>query len=151
MPMNVLHTLAARLPTRAVRRALLRWPSRGQQVRAGPSAISGRGLFLLRSARAGELIGGLELGAAGPQGKHTLLVGAQHRLVAKPWRFLNHACAPTAVLRVTDDAAVLFAAVDLPAFSELTIDYTALPEEVGTAFECRCARCAAGSASRVGG
>ena len=155
--MSMLLTLArvgrtARKPTQAVRLALLRLPALGRVVRAGPSAIAGEGLFVLRPVRAGETIGALELGPAGPQGRHTLLVGTEHRLVAKPWRFLNHACAPTAALEFTPDSAVLSAARDLPAFSELTIDYNALPEDVGTAFECRCARCRAAAApSRIGG
>jgi SET domain len=136
---------------RGLRRALLRLPHRGHVVRAAPSAIAGTGLFVLRNVTAGEAIGALELGAAGPQGMHTLLVGAQHRVVERPWRFINHACAPNATLHIGDEAALLFAAEDLGAYTELTIDYNALPEEIGTAFECQCARCLAASApSRIG-
>jgi hypothetical protein len=136
---------------RGLRRALLRLPHRGDVVRAAPSAIAGTGLFVLRDVTAGEAIGALTLGAAGLQGAHTLLVGTQHRVVEAPWRFINHACAPTATLHIDDEAALLFAQQDLRAYTELTIDYKALPEEVGTAFECHCALCVATSSpSRIG-
>jgi uncharacterized protein len=110
-------------------------------LRAGPSAIDGVGLFVVRSVAAGEELGQLRLGAPGPQGKHTLLVGAQHRPVARPWRFLNHACTPSARLRFSPPSVSLLAVRDLPAHSELTIDYAALPEKVSVAFACRCGRC----------
>lgn len=154
--MNVLNTLAnvgqkARVHVRGLRRALLRLPRRGLVVRAAPSMIAGTGVFVLRAMRVGEAIGALELGPPIRQDRHSLLVGAHHRDVMKPWRFLNHACTPTATLQFTDQNALLFAARDLPAYAELTIDYNALPEDVGTAFECRCGHCSgAGAPSQIG-
>jgi hypothetical protein len=154
--MKVLHTLArvgrtARNRAGGLRRVLLRLPTRGRLVRAAPSFISGTGCFVLRGVKSGELIGPVELGPAGPQTRHSLMVGKHHRDVAKPWRFLNHACTPTAALQFSDDAALLIAARDLRPFSELTIDYNALPEDVSMGFECRCGRCTAAKApSRIG-
>lgn len=155
--MNVLHTLqrvgrTARVRAGGLRRALLRLPPRGRTVRSAPSLIAGTGVFVLRNVTAGEAIGALALGAAVPQDRHTILVGAQHRVVEEPWRFLNHACTPTATLHIGDDTALLFAAMDLHAYTELTIDYNALPEEIGSPFQCRCARCSAASVPlRIGG
>jgi hypothetical protein len=132
----------------AARRAAARFTER-RTVRKGPSAIDGAGLFVVRRVVAGEELGQLRLGPPGPQGKHTLLVGAQHRSVARPWRFLNHSCTPSARLRFSPPSVTLIAARDLPAHSELTIDYAALPEEVSVAFACRCGRCE--RAARIGG
>lgn len=136
---------------RGLRRVLLRLPSRGRSVRAAPSLISGTGCFVLRPVKSGEPIGPVGLGPPIPQDRHSLLVGKHHRDVKKPWRFLNHACIPTARIQFGEDTAQLFAARDLRAYTELTIDYNALPEDVGSGFECRCARCTSQSApSRVG-
>src|SRR6266545_5338866 len=114
--MNVIHTLqhvgrTARMRAGGLRRALLRLPHRGNVVRAAPSLIAGTGVFVLRSLTAGEAIGALTLGAAVPQDRHTILVGTEHRVVGEPWRFLNHACTPTATLHIGDDSALLFAAM----------------------------------------
>lgn len=155
-PMKVLHTLArvgrtARQRAGGLRRALLRLPSRGRVVRAAPSFISGTGCFVLRGVKSGDPIGPVELGPAGPQTRHSLMVGKHHRDVAKPWRYLNHACTPTAKLQFGDESAVLLAATDLRPYTELTIDYNALPEDVSMGFECRCHRCTATRApSRIG-
>jgi hypothetical protein len=154
--MSVIHTLqrvgqTARIRARGLRRALLRLPNGGRSVKAGPSSISGTGLFVLRPVKSGESIGPVELGPPVPQDRHTLLVGAHHRDVKKPWRYLNHACIPTATIQFGENTAQLYAARDLRPYTELTIDYNALPEDVGSGFECRCARCAGASApSRVG-
>jgi hypothetical protein len=155
-PMKVLHTLSrvgrtARTRAGELRRVLLRLPSRGRVVRAAPSFISGTGCFVLRGVKSGELIGPVELGPAGAQTRHSLKVGKHHRDVAKPWRYLNHACTPTAALQFGDDSALLIAARDLRPYDELTIDYNALPEDVSRGFECRCDRClAALTPSRIG-
>jgi hypothetical protein len=154
--MNVIHTLqrvgqTARMRARGLRRALLRLPNGGRSVKAGPSVISGTGVFVLRSVKSGESIGAIELGPPVPQDRHTLLVGAHHRDVKEPWRYLNHACVPTATIRFDEDTAQLIAARDLHPYTELTIDYNALPEDVGSGFECRCARCSNGAKpSRIG-
>ncbi len=134
---------------RGLRRVLLRLPSGGRSVRAAPSLISGTGCFVLRDVRSGEFIGPLGLGPPTPQDRHSLLVGKHHRAVKKPWRYLNHACDPTATIRFSEDAAQLYAARDLRAYTELTIDYNALPEEVGSGFQCCCGHCAS-APSRVG-
>jgi hypothetical protein len=110
-------------------------------VRASTSAIDGTGLFLLRYVAEGETIGLLRLGPPGPQGMHTLLVGAQHREVDQPWRFLNHSCTPSAVLKFAPPEVSLIAARDLTPRSELTIDYGSLPEKISQGFACRCAKC----------
>jgi hypothetical protein len=120
-------------------------------VRPGPSGIDGTGLFVMRAFREGARVGRLRLGPPGPQGKHTLLIGAQHRSVETPWRFLNHACRPSAVLRLTPTEALLFAARPLSPHAELTIDYAALPEQISASFACRCASCVrARQPARVG-
>jgi hypothetical protein len=156
MTMKVLHTLArvgrtARMRAGSLRRVLLRLPSRGRVVRAAPSFISGTGCFVLRSVKSGQPIGPVELGPIGPQTRHSIMVGKHHRDVAEPWRFLNHACTPTAKLQFGEDSALLLAATDLRPYTELTIDYNALPEDVSMGFECRCARCTAqGRSSRIG-
>jgi SET domain len=121
-------------------------------VRTGPSAIHATGVFVQQRTAAGQTIGALDLGPAQEQGRHTLLVGTEHRSVAEPWRFLNHACTPTAQLRFIDRDAILVAARDLEPGTELTIDYLALPEKVGSPFTCGCVRCReAPEPSRVGG
>lgn len=120
-------------------------------VCSGPSAIHEAGVFVTAPVAAGALIGSLELGPAGAQGRHTLRVGAEHREVAAPWRCLNHACTPTATLEIGERDARLYAAQDLVAGTELTIDYTRLPERIGTPFSCRRPRCRASlEAARVG-
>ena len=155
-PMNVLHTLqrvgqTVRMRARGLRRVLLRLPNGGRTVRAAPSLISGTGCFVLRAVRSGESIGPVGLGPPIPQDRHSLLVGKHHRDVKKPWRYLNHACVPTATIQFSENDAQLYATRDLRPYTELTIDYNALPEDVGSGFECRCARCAsAGAPSRVG-
>jgi hypothetical protein len=132
--------------------ALLHLPTAGRVVRRGPSAIHARGLFLLRGVAAGQPIGALKLGKPCAQSRHTLQIGALHRQVAKPWRFMNHSCTPTATLQLSDDAALLIAARDLHRYAELTIDYNRLPEEIGSPFECRCPRCVDQSKpERIGG
>jgi hypothetical protein len=113
----------------------------GRTVASGASTIDGTGLFAVVRFDAAQEIGQLALGRAQTQGKHTLRIGAAHRLVKKPWRFLNHACQPSARLSVTDAAATLVAARALLPWDELTIDYNLLPENIGSPFECRCAEC----------
>ena len=121
-------------------------------VRSGPSAIHEAGVFVDSRVGAGEKIGALSLGPVVEQDRHSLLIGTEHRLVEPPWRFLNHACTPTATLQIGERDAVLFAAHDLEPGTELTIDYTRLPEKIGSPFTCRCPRCAgSGSSARVGG
>lgn len=110
-------------------------------VRAGASPIAGRGLFALRSFEAGHAIGPLRLGRARAQGKHTLQVGARHRTVEAPWRYINHACRPSARLEITKRDAVLIATCAIAAGQELTIDYRALPETPSVAFTCHCGEC----------
>jgi SET domain-containing protein len=110
-------------------------------VKQGRSQIDSTGLFLNGSFKAGQEIGEIPLGPAVGQGKHTLLVGDQHRLVDEPWRYMNHACSPTARVRFTSNAAFLVAQTDLEPGSELTIDYRQLPEDVSIGFACRCAKC----------
>lgn len=157
MPMKALHTLArvgrtARMRAASLRRVLLRLPSRGRVVRAAPSFISGTGCFVLRGVKSGQPIGPVELGVAGPQTRHSIMVGKHHRDVAEPWRYLNHACTPTAKLQFGEDSLLLLAATDLRPYTELTIDYNALPEDVSVGFECRCERCLDRvSVSRIGG
>jgi hypothetical protein len=114
---------------------------RGRAVRAGRSLIDARGLFAARDFAAGTEIGALELGPEGPQGKHTLRLGGQHRRVRRPWRYINHACQPSACLRFTTHAALLIATRPIAAGQELTIDYGRLPETPSVAFECRCPSC----------
>jgi hypothetical protein len=116
-------------------------------VKQGRSQIDANGLFLTRPMSAGQEIGEIPLGAAVGQGKHTLRVGEQHRLVDEPWRYMNHACSPTARVRFAPDAAFLIAQRDLEAGSELTIDYRQLLEDVSIGFACRCPKCSAGGAA----
>lgn len=134
----------ARLPT-WLDRAIARLP-RVAAVRSGRSAIHGAGLFVRRRIAAGGCIGAVGLGPVCEQGRHTLLVGAEHREVHAPWCFMNHACVPTATLALSDRDAMLFAARELAPGTELTIDYTLLPEKISTPFACQCQRCSASAA-----
>jgi hypothetical protein len=104
-----------------------------------------------RGYRVGEEIGPVGLGPAQAQDRHSLQVGAHHRDVKKPWRFMNHACSPSGRLRFERDAVYLIAQLDLAPGAELTIDYTQLPEKVSTHFACHCPKCrAAPSRAEVG-
>jgi hypothetical protein len=54
--------------------------------------------------------------------------------VDEPLRYLNHACAPTAVFR----GRHLYAVLDLAAGAEVTIDYNAHEDALSHPFVCRC-------------
>ena len=43
----------------------------------------------------GEEIGHVRFGGEVAQGEHTLEVAGVHRLVKRPWRDINHSCAPS--------------------------------------------------------
>jgi hypothetical protein len=118
-------------------------------VRAGASGLDGTGLFTTRAFQAGELIGEVRLGPPGPQTKHSLLVGPEHRDVEAPWRFLNHACQPNTILQIIPPRVRLMAAENLPASSELTMDYAKLPEKISVSFGCHCPSCR--GSRRIGG
>ena len=121
-------------------------------VQSGPSAIHEAGLFVQSKVAAGERIGAVALGPVIEQDRHSLLIGSHHRVVEPPWRYMNHACTPTATLRIGEHDAVLFAARDLEPNTELTIDYLQLPEKLSSPFRCRCPRCSElGESPRVGG
>jgi hypothetical protein len=73
--------------------------SEEDKVRAGNSTIEGIGLISNIRFERDEKIGEIRLGPASAQGgKHTLQFKGQHRVVEKPWRFLNHSCVPNARL-----------------------------------------------------
>jgi hypothetical protein len=112
-----------------------------RMVRRGPSRIDGVGLFTRRALLPDEEIGAVALGGRGRQGRHTLEVGGRHRRVKKPWRYLNHACKPSARLVVSQNSARLYSTRPLAPNSELTIDYNLLPERVSSGFRCHCANC----------
>ena len=56
-----------------------------------------------------------------------------------PWRFLNHSCAPTAVVRGRE----LIATVDLALWDEITFNYNTTEYTMRQPFVCRCAGCPA--------
>jgi hypothetical protein len=122
---------------------------RRESVRSGVSGLDGTGLFTTRAFAVGELIGEVPLGPPGPQTKHSLLVGLEHCDVEAPWRFLNHACRPNTILLIEPPRVRLMAAENLPASSELTMDYGKLPEKISVSFGCLCASCR--GSRRIGG
>ena len=140
----------ARTPTLWLRQALLHLPSRNA-IRSGPSKIDRTGLFTLKGFAAGQPIGPVGLGAVCEQDRHSLMVGSKHRTVKKPWRYMNHSCTPTASLKFNEDTIDLIAAQDLRPYTELTIDYNKLLEDVGSPFECKCPRCQGKAPQKIGG
>jgi len=54
-----------------------------------------------------------------------------------PWRFLNHSCAPNAVVR----ERALLALRPIDAGEEITFDYNATEWELTAPFTCRCGAC----------
>lgn len=78
--------------------------------------------------------------------RHSLQIGKRTHLVAPAeldpraavgeygWRYLNHACAPSASLRGLD----LVALTDLPPGAEVTFDYNTTEWDMASPFECRC-------------
>ena len=115
-------------------------------VSAAPSPINGLGLFTNRRFAAGEVIGKLALKKAGTQGVHTIKIGGEHRLVGKPWRYLNHACLPNAVLQSGQDDITVYAMADILPQAEVTIDYRLLEETISARFTCGCGKCRASNA-----
>lgn len=133
---------------RTARRAMLYLPSR-RSVRSGPSVIDRTGLFTLKRFEEGQPIGPVGLGAVCQQDRHSIMVGQHHRVVKKPWKFMNHSCTPTAELQFGDDSLMLIATQALRPYTELTIDYNKLHEDVGSPFECRCPKCQ-GAGTKIG-
>lgn len=82
---------------------------RFKKVRAGISLIGGTGLFSNDRFETGHEIGQLRLARVAPQGKHTVKFKEQHRVVKKPWRYLNHSCDPNAELKWHEDRIALVA------------------------------------------
>ena len=58
-------------------------------------------------------------------------------LARAPWRFLNHACAPTAWVRGREVVALR----RLAPFEQVTFDYATTEAEMATPFVCRCGAC----------
>ena len=100
---------------------------------------------------AGELLFGLEGELTATPTRYTVQLGAD-RHVDMPrdcpleqvldryyWRFMNHACEPTAVIR---DRSVL-SLRPIPAWSEITFHYATTEYDMAEPFTCRCgsARC----------
>jgi hypothetical protein len=69
------------------------------------------------------------------------LEGLPELLDRRPWRFLNHACVPNAVIR----GRSVMAARAIAAMEEVTFDYNTTEYDMAEPFPCRC-----GSASCVG-
>jgi hypothetical protein len=67
------------------------------------------------------------------------LEGLPEVLDRRPWRFLNHACAPNAVVR----GRGLFALKRIAPMQEVTFDYNTTELDMAEPFPCRCgaARC----------
>lgn len=58
-------------------------------------------------------------------------------LARAPWRFLNHACAPTAWVRGREVVALR----RMARFDAVTFDYTTTEAAMATPFVCRCGAC----------
>jgi SET domain-containing protein len=52
----------------------------------------------------------------------------------RPWRFLNHSCAPNAAVK----NLALVALRDIPAWEQLTFDYNCTEMLLATPFKCQC-------------
>ena len=68
-------------------------------------------------------------------------IGAEHREVLAPWRFLNHSCSANAAIEERGSGAVVVALTALESGDELTLDYRELGEDDQAEFTCRCASC----------
>ncbi len=111
------------------------------KVHQAKSELEGAGLFAHHEFSAGDKIGSLTLGKDSSQGKHTIEFKGKHRIVRKPWRFLNHACKPNSELSSSDKKITLKAIVDVLPQTEVTIDYRKFEEQIGTPFDCNCPTC----------
>lgn len=105
------------------------------RTRVRPSPIHGRGLFTEVDVAEGQLLGVLDGQAVDPTVRPEVLFGeewnalAEDRLLVRPIRtkygFINHAPDPNCEL--VDEGRVIRALRDVPAGTELTLDYTAQP------------------------
>lgn len=116
-------------------------------VRVGVSHIEGAGLFANTRFAEGEEIGKLAVGPEASQGKHTICLNGHHRIVKKPWRFLNHSCEPNARLEISGRTIALMALKEILPQTEITFDYKSLKEPIADHFDCRCPKCARSEAS----
>ena len=104
----------------------------GKLVRVAPTSV-GRGLFAARGIRRNEQIGefrGLLIRDPDYSSEYCLdMGGGQFLEPDPPFRFINHSCDPNCELCFFDDPACdservwLYALVDIPSNTELTIDY----------------------------
>jgi hypothetical protein len=75
--------------------------------------------------------------------RHSVQVGPGEHLVAAEgaggpvWQYLNHSCAPNAVLA----GRALTAAASIAAGDEVTFDYETTEDELAVPFRCRCGHC----------
>ena len=114
-----------------------------------PSGVEGgseRCVVAQRPIADGELVMLLDGEIGSSRHRHTLQVGLHSHLaapentsdtasvVAYPWRFVNHSCAPNT--RVHDGA--LIACRDIEYGEEVTFDYNATEWELAEPFPCRC-------------
>lgn len=122
-----------------------RQPAPAWQVReAAPGEC---GVFAARDLRAGEDLGRFEGAETSARTKWSLQFGPERHIDPgenRPLRFLNHTCFPDAFFG-GEDGTTLFAGADIPAGTEITIDYNRHEEELAFPFICRC-----GAANCVG-
>ena len=117
-------------------------------IRPGNSSIHKTGAFANKEFLSGQSIGRFSLGRASNQAEHTIRFKNTHRAVKRTWRFLNHSCKPNACVQYGDKGITLQALTHILPQTELTIDYTALPEDIGCPFTCKCPSCRAAETPR---
>ncbi|AKQ68290.1 methyltransferase, putative [Myxococcus hansupus] len=95
-----------------------------------------------RAVAAGEVLLVVEGALVRTPSQMTLQVGREQHLSAPDadWRFINHACAPTALLAPGTHAEQLqlIARFDLEPGQEVTFNYLTSEWELATPFHCRC-------------
>jgi SET domain len=97
----------------------------------------GQGVFAAHPLAAGETLGTFTGTETPVRSRMSLQFGPGLHVEPgddEPLRYLNHACAPTAVFK----GRTLYAARNLAVGTEITIDYTAHEDEVAHPFICRC-------------
>jgi hypothetical protein len=112
----------------------------------GSDSVGGAqlGVFAARDIAGGERIDDFEGTETASRTRMSLQVGPNRHVEPgehHPLRYLNHACDPSASFISRE----LFARVDIPAETEITIDYNCHESELASPFACLC-----GAASCVG-
>lgn len=105
------------------------------------SEIHDAGMFTNRLFSSGKNIGKLKYGKSTKQGKYTIEVNGKHRIVKKPWRYINHSCQPNCSIKIDGKKVYIISNTEILPQDEITINYLLLNETLKNAFTCNCPIC----------